>query len=80
MTVAVMSRATLGHTGRQLYASAATQAIYGAVVVAALARICAALVPDHAGALLAIAGAAWTLAFLGFAAAYAVLLWSPRQV
>lgn len=80
MTLAVMSRATLGHTGRQLHASAATQAIYAAVVAAALARVCAALAPDHAGGLLAIAGAAWTLAFLGFAAAYAVPFWSPRQV
>jgi uncharacterized protein involved in response to NO len=80
MTLAVMSRATLGHTGRQLHASAATQVIYAAVVAAALARVCAALAPDHAGALLAIAGAAWTLAFLGFAAVYAVPFWSPRQV
>jgi uncharacterized protein involved in response to NO len=41
MTLAVMTRASLGHTGRALTASAATQAIYAAVVLATLARIAA---------------------------------------
>jgi uncharacterized protein involved in response to NO len=45
MTLAVMSRASLGHTGQQLTASATTQGIYVAIVVAALARICAVLEP-----------------------------------
>lgn len=39
MTLAVMSRATLGHTGRPLQASAATHAVYAALIVAALARV-----------------------------------------
>jgi uncharacterized protein involved in response to NO len=79
MTLAVMSRATLGHTGQRLEASPATQLIYAAVLVAALARICAVLEPDHAGVLLVVAGVAWAVAFLGFAAAYSVALWSPRR-
>ena len=79
MTLAVMSRATLGHTGRQLQASVATQLVYAAVIVAALARVCAVLEPDHTGPLLAVAGAAWATAFLGFAAAYSVAFWSPRR-
>ena len=37
MTLAVMSRATLGHTGRRLEASMATHLIYASVIVAALA-------------------------------------------
>ena len=45
MTLAVMTRASLGHTGSALDASAMTQAIYAAVVIAALARICASLQP-----------------------------------
>ena len=45
MTVAVMTRATLGHTGHELTASALTQIIYAAVFIAAVARICAALEP-----------------------------------
>ena len=32
MTLAVMTRASLGHTGQRLIASLATQAIYAAVV------------------------------------------------
>ena len=45
MTLAVMTRASLGHTGRALVASLATQAIYAAVLVAALIRIAAAFEP-----------------------------------
>lgn len=74
MTLAVMSRATLGHTGQQLIASWATQAIYAAIIVAALARICAVLEPAHSDPLLHVAAFAWAIAFIGFAVAYAPLL------
>jgi hypothetical protein len=43
MTLAVMTRATLGHTGHELVASVSTQFIYAAVFIAAIARICAAI-------------------------------------
>ncbi|WP_298252972.1 NnrS family protein [Bradyrhizobium sp.] len=79
MTVAVMTRATLGHTGKPLAASPATQALYLAVVTAALTRVCAALEPSHADILLPIAGAAWTVAFLGFALTYGPLLCAARK-
>jgi uncharacterized protein involved in response to NO len=79
MTLAVMTRATLGHTGQELHASITTQGVYAAVIIAALARVCAALEPDHAFPLLAVAGASWSIAFLGFAAAYSVAFWSPRR-
>ena len=79
MTVAVMTRASLGHSGRPLVASRATQAIYAAVVAAALARVCAALEPSHANVLLPVAGAAWTIGFLGFALTYAPLLCAARK-
>ena len=39
MTLAVMTRASLGHTGQALRADKGTQAIYGAVLLAATARI-----------------------------------------
>ena len=74
MTLAVMSRATLGHTGQQLTASPATQAIYAAIIVAALARICAVLESAYSDALLHVAGFAWAIAFIGFAVAYGPLL------
>jgi uncharacterized protein involved in response to NO len=79
MTIAVMTRASLGHTGQALSASGATQAVYAAIVIAAVARICAALDPDHAIPLLMVAGVAWTVAFLGFALAYAPLLCRARK-
>lgn len=74
MTLAVMSRATLGHTGCPLQASRALQAIYALVISAATARILAALLPPWTTVLLHIAAFGWMLAFLGFAAHYTPLL------
>lgn len=74
MTLAVMSRASLGHTGRPLTASGATQAIYAFILIAVLARICAVFSPANAMPLLHIAAFSWAAAFLGFAACYAPAL------
>jgi uncharacterized protein involved in response to NO len=70
MTLAVMTRATLGHTGQKLIASLPTQAIYAAALVAVLARICAVIETSHSDALLHLAAAAWSGAFLGFSVTY----------
>jgi uncharacterized protein involved in response to NO len=70
MTLAVMSRASLGHTGQQLTASVPTQAIYACIIVAVVARICAVLEPAHSLPLLHVAAFAWAAAFLGFALCY----------
>jgi uncharacterized protein involved in response to NO len=77
MTLAVMTRATLGHTGHALQAGAATHVIYACALVAALARIIAAFVPSLV--LLHLAGLAWTAAFGGFALVYGPLLTQTRQ-
>jgi uncharacterized protein involved in response to NO len=74
MTLAVMSRATLGHTGQQLTASAATQAIYAAIIVAALARICAVIETSHSELLLHVAALAWAIGFFGFSISFGPLL------
>lgn len=74
MTLAVMSRATLGHTGQQLTASIPTQAIYVSIIVAVVARICAVIEPAHSGPLLHVAAFAWAAAFLGFALTFGPLL------
>ena len=71
MTLAVMSRASLGHTGRALTASPTLQAVYAAVLTAALVRICAVLHPEWSEALLYLAAFSWSAAFLGFAVLYA---------
>ncbi|WP_369721480.1 NnrS family protein [Bradyrhizobium sp. LLZ17] len=74
MTLAVMTRASLGHTGQALTASPATQAIYAAIIIAALTRVAAAVLPAHGDALLHIAACGWVVAFLGFAIAFGPLL------
>lgn len=78
MTLAVMSRASLGHTGRALVASRAVQVLYALVVTAALARICAAIHPGWSDALLHVAGAAWAVAFIGFGLSYWNVFTRPR--
>jgi uncharacterized protein involved in response to NO len=77
MTLAVMTRASLGHTGQALVASPATQLIYAAIVVAAVARIITAF-DIWREALLGVSAAAWVLAFGGFALSFGPLLVKPR--
>jgi uncharacterized protein involved in response to NO len=78
MTLAVMTRASLGHTGHTLSASYATQAIYAAVILAACTRIAAAIDPAHGLSLLCAAAAFWAVAFIGFGATYAPILIAAR--
>jgi len=74
MTLAVMTRATRGHTGRPLAADGATVLIYAGVVLAALTRILAALLPAFSGWLLSASAALWVIAFGGFAIIYGPML------
>ena len=76
MTLAVMTRASLGHSGRALRAGAGTVAIYGAVIGSVAARVAAGIWPMPA--LLHLSGTLWIMAFWGFAALYAPLLLRPR--
>ena len=78
MTLAVMTRATLGHTGQALQASIGTQCLYAAVIAAALTRVCASIDSEHMHGLLTAAGIGWTTGFLGFALLYGRALCSPR--
>ena len=75
MTLAVMTRATLGHTGQALVAGPGTTAIYALITVAAVLRLCAPLAgPEGYLPVLALAGAAWSGAFGLFAVLYWPLL------
>ena len=74
MTLAVMTRATLGHTGQTLTAGPGTVGLYAALVVAVLARFADGLWPVQASFLHMVAGTAWILAFAGFAVIYGRLL------
>src|SRR3546814_15058960 len=59
MTLAVMTRATRGHTGRPLEADRATVLIYIFVHSGALLRVIAPLLPFAYMAVLAVAGGLW---------------------
>ncbi|GGH12921.1 short-chain dehydrogenase [Alsobacter metallidurans] len=78
MTLAIMSRASLGHTGRSLVASRPVQAVYALLFTAALGRICAATHPAAAMVLLHAAWLCWVAAFGGFAVAYWKVFTGPR--
>ena len=72
MPLAVMTRASLGHTGQPLTAGRGTQAIYLFALCAALLRMIAGLIGSML--LMEIAGAAWVAAFGGFVLLYGPLL------
>ncbi|MBV0892359.1 NnrS family protein [Paracoccus sp. Z118] len=78
MTIAVMTRATLGHTGQPLTAGKGTAAIYLALLTAVLARLAAAVWVDQAPALYTLAGIAWIGGYAGYAALYGPLLMRQR--
>src|SRR5690625_2051299 len=78
MTLAVMTRATLGHTGNALTADRGTVAIYVLVIASVIARFLAGLLPDAMTALYAIAGMSWIGAFGWFALLYGRYLLMPR--
>jgi uncharacterized protein involved in response to NO len=79
MTLAVMTRASLGHTGRPLTAGLGTTSIYVLITLAAVLRLLAPLDGAHYLLLLAMAGAAWSGAFGLFLLLYARPLSLPRQ-
>ncbi|MCF3974662.1 NnrS family protein [Paracoccus salsus] len=74
MTLAVMTRATLGHTGQALTAGAGTVTIYAALILSVLARVAAGIRPEIAVSLHMLAGLGWITAFGGFVLVYGALL------
>lgn len=78
MVLAVMTRATLGHTGRALKANRPTVVLYISVSIGALVRIAASLGLGPYRLLLDIGGLAWIAALALFLAIYGPMLWQPR--
>ncbi len=72
MTVGVMTRATLGHTGQPLQARGGTQAIYGCILASALLRVAAAFTGSMT--LIQISGFLWIAGFIAFLLLFGPLL------
>ena len=79
MILAVMTRATLGHTGRPLAVAPSIAVAYLLLAAAALVRVFGLLWWRHNyPAVVVVSGLLWTGAFAVFVAVYAPMLWSPR--
>ena len=78
MILAVMTRATLGHTGRELAANAPTTFLYMLVTLGALLRVASPLgLVDYRIGMEA-AAVAWAGAFILFLGSYGPILFRPR--
>lgn len=77
MTLAMMTRATLGHTGGSLAAGRGTTAIFALIGVAVFARLLAGVWPSATGWMHDLSGLGWIGAFAGFALIYGPPLLRP---
>lgn len=78
MVLAVMSRVSLGHTGRMLHADAITTTAYAAITLATLTRIAAACLPSVYLPLISLSGVLWIVSFGIFVVYYGPMLLAPR--
>jgi uncharacterized protein involved in response to NO len=79
LTLGMMARVALGHTGRMLVAPAPMAFAFVAINLAAVARVFGPLLaPGLYFTALVTTGALWSVAFGTFLVVYAPMLWSPR--
>lgn len=78
MTLAVMTRASRGHTGRPMTAGKVEIAIYLLINAAALTRVVGGLWPSVYQPLLMVSAGLWSAAFLAFVIGYGPMLLTPR--
>ncbi|TDY35947.1 NnrS family protein [Janthinobacterium sp. 75] len=79
LIIGMMTRTTLGHTGRPLTGGRAEAAMYWLIQLGALARLLAAVGPAAlVMPLLLAAGTCWSLAFGAYVCVYAPYLWRAR--
>ena len=76
--LAMITRVAAGHSGRPLVADGPALLLYGAVQLAAVARVLSALWPDAPMALLLVAAFAWAAAAVGWALRYGSWMGRPR--
>ena len=75
MTIAVMMRAAMGHTGRALVAGRVLVAAFALIVLSAMLR---AFAPVSSQEAMTLAAAAWALGYLLFTLRLAPWLWLPK--
>lgn len=78
MTLAVMTRATLGHTGRALSADGITMGIYASITLSATTRVAAPFIPVDYSMVIMAAAVFWALGFCLFVLHYGPMLARPR--
>jgi uncharacterized protein involved in response to NO len=78
MTLAIMSRASLGHTGHALKAHALVVVAYVLLSLAVVARLSVGWYSGSPEDLIMLSGGLWVGAFLLFFWVYAPILWRPR--
>jgi uncharacterized protein involved in response to NO len=78
LTLGMMARVSLGHTGRLLVAPRAMTAAFSCLVAAGGVRVAAPLLPSQYLLALTLATIAWSTAFALFLARYWTILVSPR--
>jgi uncharacterized protein involved in response to NO len=80
MTLAVMTRVALGHTGRELVVARSIGAAYALVITGAALRVVGpSAVPAYYLQMLAAAGLLWAAAFAMFLVVYGPILVAPRR-
>lgn len=77
MTLAVMMRASLGHSGRALKADKPTIAIFSLITLAAITRLIAATLGSTE--LITISAALWIVGYVVYVAAYTPIFWNLKK-
>ncbi len=78
LIMGMITRTTLGHTGRPLLAGKMETAMFVLIQLGAFARVAAALMPGFYKMGIMLAGTAWSAAFLLYLVVYAPYLMRPR--
>jgi uncharacterized protein involved in response to NO len=79
MTLAVMTRASLGHSGRALVADGVTRGIYVLITLAAVLRVLSPVAGAQSVLVTSLAGLAWSAAFATFAVHYGRFLVAAQR-
>ncbi len=79
MTLGMICRVALGHTGRELKANIPTTSIFVAIQIAAILRVFGTyILPEYTRLLIISSALLWSLCFIIYILIYSAILWKPR--